>query len=130
MPNAPSPNVMAIRMPTKKTQPAVETSQLAAVVIIADAAASNSPRAPTRPNPNIVQRRPIRSASHAEESRPSRSPSDTTMNRAPIIWGLNLYPEPRMDWPQLWMTAEPRMKQNEPMVMMTSDLRYLLKMIE
>ena len=52
------------------------------------------------------------------------------MNRAPIIPGPNLYPEPRMDWPQPWMTAEPRMKQNEPTVMMTSGLRYLLKTIE
>ena len=77
-------------------------------------AAMRAPTAPIMPQPNIVQRHPIRSEIQAEPRRPSRSPSETSMNSVATVLTSNLKNCPSSVCPQDWTVKDPRMKEKKP----------------
>ena len=109
---------MVTQMPVKKM--IQEVSQWA------EKATMTAPRAPMMPKENIVQRRPIRSASQAEASRPRRSTRETPMKSVPTVSALmSSKPTSRSVCPQDCTVKDPRMKQKEPIETMSRGLRCL-----
>ena len=72
----------------------------------------------------------MRSDIHADPSRPSRSPRETSMKSVETEPALNLKDWPSRVCPQDWTVKDPRMKAKEPRATTSSWRGYFRKITE